>query len=895
MILNKTSFFSTGKKHQIKLADTSGKSFLVALVCLFAFNVNAQVPKKLPKKTVKKVQADTLKKKNTADTTKGKDLKNYTELLKKAKTLNGLFKVHQIETDYYFEIPLKLMGKDFLIVNKISSVPLALNEFGLNKGINYDNKVIRFSQNKMAKTVWVKSIIPQVESPAGDAISRSVKDNFVGSVIESFKIEAYSSDSSAVVIKMNRVFDGTDKSFNDVFTDIGLGTAPKTTLSGIEHIKSFPENIVVRALLSTKVTEGRSSTPISMAVTTNLLLLPEKPMKPRFADDRVGFFTTPRWYFSDAQHKLETRELLTRWRMDPKPEDRARYLKGELVEPVKPIIFYIDPSTPPQWRKQIIAGVVDWQKAFEQAGFKNAIQAREVTDTTDYDGDDIRYSEITYAASAKSNAMGPAVVDPRSGEILESDVIWWHNVMTSLNFWMRIQTGVIDQEARKNKLSDERMAHAIRFVSSHEIGHTLGLKHNMGSSFAFPVDSLRSPSFTNRMGGTASSIMDYARFNYVAQPEDKVTNITPQIGLYDKYAIAWGYRWLDVEDPHQELPILKEWIKAHANDPLYHYGEQQDSKNVIDPRAQSEDLGDDAVKASQYGLANLKRLVPQISTWASNEGEDYVQAGKLFMAAIFQWQTYAEHVMANIGGLYLENPVAGDHKDAYTPVPKAMQIKALNFLKEQAITAPEWLFDAALLKKTFPVKESPVGLVEFGPYNLKREFQYGFLYSLVSQERLLRMMEMEIMLGKENVFTAAELLKELRGTVFAKTLSGKNLSVEDRMLEQNYVDVLLVSTDKMLEKINKTALQENKLKLKNEIQLCDFGDNGKTATATEGTSLRNLQLNSMSRTSDVAAAKRGELLQIVTLLEKNKGRGDDATKGHYMDLILRIRQSLKMN
>ncbi|MGY0038479.1 zinc-dependent metalloprotease [Pedobacter sp. NJ-S-72] len=328
-----------------------------------------------------------------------------------------------------------------------------------------------------------------------------------------------------------------------------------------------------------------------------------------------------------------------------------------MVEPVKPIIFYIDPATPPQWRKEIIAGVVDWQKAFEQAGFKNAIQAREVTDTTDYDGDDVRYNEITYAASPKSNAMGPAVVDPRSGEILESDVIWWHNVMTSVQYWMRVQTGIIDTAVRYNKVSDERMGHAIRFVSSHEIGHTLGLKHNMAAASAsFPVDSLRSPAFTNRMGGTASSIMDYARFNYVAQPEDKVTNITPQIGLYDKYAIAWGYRWLPGEDPRQEIPVLKEWIKVHAKDPLYRYGEQQKMQDIVDPRAQSEDLGDDAVKASRYGLANLKRLIPQILTWSAPEGDNYYQAGKLYLAAIWQWQTYAEHVTANIGGYYFRGP-----------------------------------------------------------------------------------------------------------------------------------------------------------------------------------------------------------------------------------------------
>lgn len=876
MILNKTSFF------------------LAVLAGLFTTQVNAQTPKKFPTKTTKKVLADSLKKKNAADTTKVKELKSYADLLKKAKTVNGLFKVHQVETDYYFEIPLKLMGKDFLVVNKISSVPLALNESGLNKGMNFENKVIRFSQNKLAKTIWVKTIVPQVESPATDAITRSVNDNFIGSVIESFKIEAYSPDSSAIVIKINRVFDGTDKSFNDVFTDIGLGTTPKSALSAIEQIKSFPQNVVVRALLSTRVTEGQNSIPISMAVTTNILLLPETPMKARYADDRVGFFTTPRWYFSDTQHKMEKRELLTRWRMEPKAEDRARYLAGELVEPEKPIIFYIDPSTPPQWRQQIIAGVVDWQKAFEAAGFKNAIQALEVKDIADYDGDDIRYSEITYAASPKSNAMGPAVIDPRSGEILESDVIWWHNVMTSLQSWMRVQTGVIDAGARANKFTDARMAHAIRFVSSHEVGHTLGLKHNMGSSFAFPVDSLRSASFTDRMGGTASSIMDYARFNYVAQPEDNVTSITPKIGQYDKYAIAWGYRWLDTKDPHEEIPVLAKWIKDHENDPLYFYGEQQ-SSNVIDPRSQSEDLGDDAVKASRYGLLNLKRLIPQISTWAANPGEDYYQAGKLYMAAIFQWLTYAEHVTANIGGYYLEKPVAGDKKNAYTPVPKAMQIKALEYLKQEVMEVPDWLFNKDLLLKTFPIKDSPAGPYEYAPYNVRREFQYGVLYSLVSQERLLRMMEMEVLLGKDSVYTANELLKEVRETVFAKTQRGKTLSITDRMLQQNYVDVLLVSTDKMLEKITKTSLQDNKLKMQNQLQVCDFSNDGKSVVGAEETSLRNIQVSSMSRTSDVAAAKRSELLQILTILEKNKGRGDDATKGHYLDLILRIRQSLRMN
>lgn len=879
MILNKTSLIA-----------------LAILIC--GTTVDAQIPKKLPKKEiVKKIGADTVKKKADQDTTKKSTLKDYKTLLKKAKTLDGIFKVHQVETDYYFEIPFKLLEKDFLLVNKISSVPMAINEAGVNKGMNYENKVIRFHLNKPAKTIWVKTIVPQVESPASDAITQSVRDNFTGSVIETFKIEAYSPDSSAVVIKVNKVFDGTEKSFNDVFTNIGLGTSPKSALSAIEQMKSFPQNVVVRSLLSTSVTEGQNTIAISVTVTTNLLLLPEQPMKPRFADNRVGFFSTPRWYFSDSQQKMETRDLITRWKLEPKLGDRARYLKGELVEPEKPIVFYIDPSTPKQWRQYIIDGIHDWQKAFEAAGFKNAIQARLVTDTADFDGDDVRYSVVTYAASPKSNAMGPSVVDPRSGEILESDVIWWHNVMTSLQYWMRVQTGVIDTGARKNNFSVEQMGHAIRFVSSHEIGHTLGLKHNMGSSFAYPVDSLRSAAYTAKMGGTAPSIMDYARFNYVAQPEDKVQHITPKIGVYDKYAIAWAYRWLDTKDPREELETQKGWIAKHQDDPLYHYSEQQSSLNVVDPRAQSEDLGNNAMKASAYGLKNLQRLVPQIRQWAAEPGESYYQAGKLYMATIWQWNAYAEHVMANIGGYYLENPVAGDGKKAYTPVPKAIQEEAMAYLKKELFNLPQWLFNPELLSSTFAIKDTPLGPFEYGPYNLKREQQYGLMYSLVGDERLLRLLEMESMYGKDEVYTVAQLLKEIRETVFKPSLSGRSLSLDERQTEQNYVDVLLVSADKLMEKVNKKALQPFAGTLKNNLsELCDLTPRAfKEPQNLDGADLRNVYINSMTRTSDVAAAKRGELMKILGILEKNQTKGDEATRNHHMDLILRIRQSLKIN
>ncbi|RXK83681.1 zinc-dependent metalloprotease [Filimonas effusa] len=858
---------------------------LTALICLPFSGIFAQKSRKHSRN----IQKDSVAaaKQDPKDSASQSNPKSYQTLLKNAKTQSGIFKVHQVENDYYFEIPLSLLEKDFLLVNKISSVPMAVNELGVNKGMNNNNKVVRFSVNRLAKTVWVKTIDPQVESPEGDAITSSVRDNYIGSVIENFKIETWAPDSSAVVIKVNKVFDGTEKSFNDVFDDLTIGGSAKTALSGIEQVKAFSQNLVVRSLLSTSFTGEGSAYPISIAVTTNLLLLPEQPMRPRFGDNRVGFFSTPRWYFSDSQQKVETRELITRWRLEPKAEDRQRYLAGELVEPQKPIIFYIDPSTPPQWRPFIMQGINDWQKAFEAAGFKNAIQAKLVTDSADFDVDDVRYSVVTYAASSKSNAMGPAVVDPRSGEILESDVIWWHNVMTSLQYWMRIQTGIIDSAARKNNFSTQQMGQAIRFVSSHEIGHTLGLKHNMGASAAYPVDSLRSPAFTSRMGGTAPSIMDYARFNYVAQPGDNIKEITPSIGVYDIYAIAWGYRWCGVDsNPWKEWELQKKWIAKHQNDPLYHYGEQQDSRNVIDPRAQSEDIGDDAMKASEYGLKNLRRLVPQITQWAAEPGDSYEQAGKLYMAAIGQWETYANHVMSNIGGYYLENPVAGDGKNAYTPVPKSIQQRAFNYLKDQAFKLPEWLFAPDLLAKTFAIQSSPVGSIEYGPYSIKRNKQYDLFYNLVSDSRLARLFEMESVYGSDKVYTAATLLKSIRNAAFAPTLQARSLSIDERTTQQNYVDVLMVSSDKLLEKINKRAVAPNLP------QHCDLTPG---AFRQSENSLRSINVTSLARTSAVSAAKRGELVRILNILEKSKTQGNEETQNHYLDLILRIRKHLTMD
>lgn len=831
------------------------------------------------KKEDKKTEKEKTEKKDSTVT----KVKKIDELVKKGTYKKGLFNTIQVKTDIYFEIPDSLFGRQFLVVNKLSQVPMQVNEAGLNKGMNYENKVISFYHDKVAKKVWVKTVVPQVSSPKDDAITASVKDNFSESIIEVFDIEAQNSDSTAVAIKVNKIFDGNQKSFNDVLTNVGLGGSVKANLSYVENVKTFPENIVVKSQLTTSVNEGGVDLAVTLGVTSNIVLLSKTPMQPRFADNRVGYFTEKHWFFNDVQHKMEDQRFITKWRLEPKEEDKEKYLRGELVEPKKPIIYYIDPSTPKQWRQKIIAGVHDWQVAFEQAGFKNAIIAKEPTESDkDFDIDDVRYSVITYAASPKSNAMGPSVVDPRSGEILEADIIWWHNVMTSLHDWMRIQTGPIDPKARGNKFSDEHMGEAIRFVSSHEVGHTFGLKHNMGASFSYPVESLRSKEFTAKMGGTAPSIMDYARYNYVAQPEDGVTAITPKIGVYDKYAIEWGYRWFP--DQATEKISLRKMIEKHEDDPMYFYGEQQSYLNTIDPRSQSEDLGDDAVLASEYGMKNLKRVSENILKWTYEDGKSYINTGKLYYQTIGQWDLYSNHVLANVGGIYLNNTYFGIDKKAYQPVSAEMQRKAVGYLNENVINLPKWLFFNDILDKTYAIKNSPMGPYEQTPYTLAREMQYGLIYNLFTDDRLLRMLENELnhqeLKSNDKIYTVENLFDQVRKVAFDKKSS---LTILERMTQKNYVDALIVSTNKLFEKTTVTGLTINQ-----NLQvptICNYLDEEKMA--------RNINYSSMKRVSEVTTYKRAELQRVLALLNKKKNNGDEATKAHYADLIIRIKEALK--
>lgn len=807
----------------------------------------------------------------------------------------GMFNVYAQDGKYYFEIPVSLLQRDMLVVNKLQRVPFELNDAGVNRGTNYETQMIRFEWNKEEKKIRVRQSRPLPESPENDAITRSVRDNFISPLIADFKLEACNADSTSVIIQINDIYDGSETSINNVFDNINLGTSAVKDLSRIMSIKAFPNNIVATSELTTKVREGMSAVNVTVEVSSSLVLLPEKPMMGRLDDPKVGYFTKDLLYFSDSQQKTEEKKYITRWRLEPKPENREAYLRGELVEPEKPIVFYIENSTPYRWRKYIKQGIEDWQVAFERAGFKNAIIAKELPDSIAANADDINYSVVTYAASSKANAMGPSILDPRSGEILEADIMWWHNVISMVQEWITVQTGAIDPKARGTKLPDEIMGDAIRFVACHEVGHSLGLRHNMMGSWTFPTDSLRSKSFTDKMNSTASSIMDYARYNYVAQPGDGVTAVSPHIGPYDIFAIEYGYRWYGLPTPEAEKDVLYDFLNKH-NGRLYKYSEAQDPRSAVDPRAQNEDLGDDPVRSSELGIANLKRIVPEIIKWTTTgeKGQTYEEASRLYYAVITQWNNYLYHVMANIGGIYIENTTVGDGVKTYTYVEKEKQEASLDFLLNEVLCYPRWLFDTEISDYTFLLRKNPTGVIEYAPSQILKNTQGYIFWDLLSNDRLMRMLENELKNGKK-AFTVVEMMDKMHNSIFATTIKGGTPDVMERNLQKGFLDALITAAaESEGVKINKqlTATSGNPY-LFHHTPWCSHNEFAIEQAERMG-ARRELSFygGQVNRISDAISVKRGELLRIKKLLESRRNTSDTAARYHYDDMILRINTAL---
>jgi hypothetical protein len=552
--------------------------------------------------------------------------------------------------------------------------------------------------------------------------------------------------------------------------------------SFIESVNSFPKNINVQHVKTYKATaapSNYSTGSVSVQMSNSMILLDKEPMQRRYFDERVGWFTSEQTdYGLDAQ-KSKTVTYLDRWRLEVKDEDIEKFKNGELVEPKKQIIYYIDRATPEQWKPYIKQGIEDWQVAFEAAGFKNAIIAMDPPteeEDPEWSPEDVRYSVVRYLASPIPNANGPHVSDPRSGEILESDINWYHNVMSLLQGWFFVQTAAINPDAQSVEFKEEVMGRLIRFVSSHEVGHTLGLPHNMGSSVAYPVDSLRSAEFTQKYG-TAPSIMDYARFNYVAQPGDEGVALMPNIGIYDKYSISWGYRpILDAADARAEKSTLDAWILEHAGDPMYRFGHQQ-AGGVVDPSSQTEDLGDDAVKASEYGIANLKRIVPNLIEWTSEKGENYDNLEAMYGQVVSQFNRYMGHVSSNIGGVYENYKTSDQAGPVYTYVSKEHQQNCLNFVQENLFETPYWMIDKDIISRT-----QYSGISE-----TIRRSQVRTLNNILNPGRMTRMAENQALNGS-SAYYLEDMMEDLRTGVFAEVKSGDETDSYRRNLQRAYIE-----------------------------------------------------------------------------------------------------------
>jgi len=716
----------------------------------------------------------------------------------KAVTHAGLFTVHRIEDKWYFEISDSILGRDILVSTRFSKTPASGN-YG---GEQVNQQTVRWEKGP-SHTLFLRVLtIVNVAADSTGPIALAVSNSNVNPIAAAFDIKAYGKgkDSSAtVVIDVTDFFKGDNQAVS-----LSPGVKRRYNLSGlasdrsyIESIHTYPINTEIRSvktfssspgpggpgipgLPSSNLAAAEVTGAVTLELNNSFLLLPRTPMRKRLFDTRIGYFASEYTIYGDNQQKVENSRFIHHWRLEPKDEDLEKWKRGELVEPKKQIVYYIDPATPKQWRPYLIAGINDWQVAFEKAGFKNAIVGKEWpgNDST-MSLEDARFSVIRYFASDIENAYGPNLADPRSGEILESHIGWYHNVMKLVHDWYMIQAAMVDPRARRMKFDETLMGDLIRFVSSHEVGHTLGLRHNMGSSSRTPVEKLRDKAWVEANGHTAS-IMDYARFNYVAQPEDNVSpkGLYPRIGDYDKWAIQWGYRPIpDTKNEEEDKKILNKWAidSLHANPRLWFGGEGQNS----DPRAQTEDLGDNSMKASEYGIKNLKRILLSLPEWTREETDHYENLQEMYNNLLGQYSRYMGHVTKNVGGIYETFKSVEQSGDIYEATPKAVQKEAVEFLNKQLFATPTWLLNKDILNKF----SNP------GSGEQLANIQSNVLNSLLSGGRLFRLSACVSRYGT-TAYGADELLTDLKKGIWGELNSGSAIDGFRRNLQKAYVDAL---------------------------------------------------------------------------------------------------------
>jgi hypothetical protein len=814
-----------------KLLFTLTLSFLI-----FQLSANAQLFGKKKKD----------KEKSKTEKPKG-DFKNYSEIIKgDVKSDEGLFHTHEIDGKLYYEIPFDYLEKDMLLVSRIVKLPDNFGGGYINAGSKVNEQVVRWY--KRDKNIDLKVISFQNESDEESPIYKSVEANNFFPILYSSKIEAINPDSTAYLVEVSSLFTDEVNAINAMSERLRKAYKVKKldkSRSYISSVKSFPENVEVQHLMTYDAgnpPERDQAETISMLLNQSMILLPEDKMQPRLADDRVGWFTIQKYDYNSDKLKSDDYELIRRWRLVPK--DIEAYKRGELVEPVKPIVYYLDPATPEKWRPYFIQGIEDWNVAFEEAGFKNAIIAKEAPtkeEDPEFSPEDVRYSVVRYVATTTRNAVGPSVTDPRTGEIIESDIIWYHNHLRSYRNRYMIEAGAQKESARTLETPEAEIGEMMRMVIAHEVGHALGLPHNMKASSAYPTDSLRSATFTQEYGLTPS-IMDYARVNYVAQPEDKGVRYIRMMGPYDKYSVNWGYRFIpEANKKEDEKPTLDEWILDKAGNPWYEFGS---GYGVADPRANRESLGDDHVKSSEYGLANLKKVVPNLVEWTAEDGQDYSELAEVYRELGYMWSGYIRHVYANVGGVYETRKTSNQEGVVYQHVPKNIQKGAVKFLNDHAFTNHDWLLNREILNR----------IEDEGAIERVKSLQTRTLSSLLDEDRLIRMIENESFNGSD-AYTVLEMLDDLRSGIFSELYRSQSVDAYRRNLQRTYIEI---ATSRIAE----LDAEENK-----------SGD---------------------VIISDVIPLMRAELEQLNTDIKNRRYRtSDKMSRIHWNDLIARIEKSLE--